>query len=277
MLELAVGASLDLTRAHCLPLEAAKFCSKLTASLHFDGKTLMIVAKGRTNSVLVGRTNSLAEQIIELEQGEETQLVDGDKLFLNREAMPLLVCLPGINDSEIAKVNVQLAHCVYHWSPLALASYTCNLPLLALLIQQGANVNEQRVWHALPSVEGAAVGFIEGLELLKEKGCDLSKGDSSGLKPVHCAAAGGHLPLLCLLFSWNVPMQAQDNGLNDVAHYAAFQGRHDIIQQLHNWGLPLNRLNLDGFSPADVADVHGAAAGCSACGDLIRRLLQPDP
>jgi ankyrin len=69
-----------------------------------------------------------------------------------------------------------------------------------------------------------AAGFIEGLELLKEKGCDLSKADSDGFTPAHCAAREGHLPALRLLHSYGVPMNVKDKDGRTPAYCATKKG-----------------------------------------------------
>ena len=63
-----------------------------------------------------------------------------------------------------------------HWTAMAMAASCKQLEVMRWLIEKGAKVDETREWHVLPSIAAAGAGFIEGLELLKEKGCDLSKG-----------------------------------------------------------------------------------------------------
>jgi ankyrin repeat protein len=123
------------------------------------------------------------------------------------------------------------------FSAIAWAAHYKQLEVMRWLIDNGAKVNEDREWHYLPSSSAAAAGFIEGLELLKEKGCDLSKANSIGFTP---------------------------------AHHAAIGGQQNIIQQLDEWNVPLDKKTMSRQKPADRADSHGH----TQCADLTRRLVK---
>ena len=75
------------------------------------------------------------------------------------------------------------------------------------LLDKGAKANEVRAYHEPPANVAASCGFIAGLELLKERGCDFTNGNSRGGTPVLCAAVGGHLSALRIMHSWGVPMR----------------------------------------------------------------------
>ena len=55
---------------------------------------------------------------------------------------------------------------VWHYSALAMAAFHNQLEVVFVLIKMGVKVNEGREWYGLPSVEAAANGRLEVLELL---------------------------------------------------------------------------------------------------------------
>ena len=57
----------------------------------------------------------------------------------------------------------------WHYTAMTVAALYKQLEVMRWLIVKGANVDETREWHELPSNTAAGAGFIEGLELLKER------------------------------------------------------------------------------------------------------------
>ena len=85
--------------------------------------------------------------------------------------------------STTTAATVVAPEITWHFTAMAWAAYFKQLEVMQWLIEKRARVDEDREWHMLPSNAAAGAGFIEGLELLKEKGCDLSKADSNGYTP----------------------------------------------------------------------------------------------
>jgi ankyrin repeat protein len=123
---------------------------------------------------------------------------------------------------------------IWHWTAMAVAAYYKQLEVMRWLIEKGAKVDEDRELHELPSNAAASVGFIEGLELLKYKGCDLSKANSEGTSPVHCAAVVGNMPTLRLLKGWGVPMDVNNCFGRTPAYYTAEKGHTECSQFLNS-------------------------------------------
>ena len=59
---------------------------------------------------------------------------------------------------------------VWHFTALAVAATYNQREVVCVLIKMGAKVNEEREWHGLASVEAAASGHLEVLELLVKNG-----------------------------------------------------------------------------------------------------------
>ena len=77
-------------------------------------------------------------------------------------------------DLELAVHGLTL--CKY--SALAYAAWEEQLEVMRWLLDKGAKANEVRAYHEPPANVAASCGFIAGLELLKERGCDFTKGNS---------------------------------------------------------------------------------------------------
>jgi hypothetical protein len=106
----------------------------------------------------------------------------------------------------------------WYFTAMAMAAMYKQLELMRWLIEKGAKVNEDREWHYLPSNTAATAGFIEGLELLKEKGCDRQR---------QTAQAVRHLPALRLLHSFECPLDCLDNEGSNLPHFAAGGAGHE--------------------------------------------------
>jgi hypothetical protein len=135
----------------------------------------------------------------------------------------------------------------WHYTALACAaSMGSSEDTMRWLIAEGASVNETRECHYLPSIQAAASGFVEGLVLLKEGGCNLLQASSQGRTLAHGAAGNSCLP-----------------------NHARTHKHQKVLQQLHDWDLPLDKEDEDGDTPADLADGRGH----TQCAGLIRRLV----
>jgi hypothetical protein len=79
-----------------------------------------------------------------------------------------------------------------YYTALSLAASHSQFEIMHLLIGLGAKVVEKRDHHYLASNAAASVGFREGLELLKTRGCDLHEADNHGSTPILTGAKYGH-------------------------------------------------------------------------------------
>ena len=125
------------------------------------------------------------------------------------------------------------------WNVTALgfAARHKKLNVMRQLIDLGANVHEEtRELHGMASLEAAAVGFDDGVELLLEKGCDFALGNSAaggnGTTPVHAAASKGHLSTLRIFRTFGVCMtKADDMGMSPIFAANAYNHPGEYLKQ----------------------------------------------
>ncbi|XP_019858749.1 PREDICTED: inversin-A-like isoform X2 [Amphimedon queenslandica] len=106
----------------------------------------------------------------------------------------------------------------------------------------------------------ASVGSMELSQLLVERGNDVvnNRDPSSGMTPLHCSSAHGHLNTLRLLLTNN----AEANGLNhnngqSGLHYASASGHGEVLKELLKNGAERDKPSSSSDSPIHLAASKG--------------------
>ena len=114
----------------------------------------------------------------------------------------------------------------------------------------------------------AEVGNIQTIAELYRKAPDLiHTADNCGATPLHQAAAFGGADAVKKLVALGAIIQTKNKGGMTAMHYAAYEGRIDVIAELHERGDALIRsANEEGLTPLHVAAFCGR-------GDAVKKLL----
>ena len=105
-------------------------------------------------------------------------------------------------------------------SPLINATYVANIPMVHVLLSNGANVNQA---------------------------------NNDGQSPLHIAVFSGHDTVVSLLLSNEADINKVDNDGFSPLHYAAENGHEAVVASLIEKGADVNQVDHDGDRPIDVA------------------------
>lgn len=105
--------------------------------------------------------------------------------------------------------------------------------LVAVLIEQGADVNAPGPQGTTPMEDACLKGFAEIVEMLLAKGVGANQRDRSGSTPLHQAALGGSRSVVDLLLGHGAEINARDEELGATPLYhAASWGRVEALETL---------------------------------------------
>ncbi|KAI4873896.1 hypothetical protein NFI96_025058, partial [Prochilodus magdalenae] len=112
--------------------------------------------------------------------------------------------------------------------------YTPNIKVSRLLILAGANVNYRtEVLNNAPVLcVHAHLGYLEMVGLLLEFGADVNGASESGLTPLGCAAAAGHLPIVTALCAKKATVDHVDRNGQCALVHAALRGHLEVVKYL---------------------------------------------
>ena len=124
------------------------------------------------------------------------------------------------------------------------------------LIKHGVDVNfcNQKKYRA---VHGAAQeGNLDVLKLLHKNGGNIHQLTSNGFNCIMLASEGnGDCETVSWLISQGVDVNHCDNYLFTAVHYAAFNGKLDLLKLLHRNGAKIDQVDRDGKSPIITASL----------------------
>lgn len=154
----------------------------------------------------------------------------------------------------------------------SLQSSTLGLGVAQLLSLTQADAVQDALMPSL-ACAAAHAGDLEALQLLAERGSELSLEDFNGQTPLHAAARGGHAGVVTMLLQRGADANARDNdGLSPLL--LAVRGRHrDVIELLRAAGACLSPQELEDAGTelcrlASRADSEGLRAWWQAGADL---------
>lgn len=119
---------------------------------------------------------------------------------------------------------------------LILACRSGNYPLAKLSIANGANIN----CSSTPLYEASIYGHIPIVELLLQEGANVNGFLESGYTPLFGAALGGHLDVVKLLLDSNAHVDALSNCGASPLFEAIAGGHYDIVELLIQYGADVN-------------------------------------
>ena len=185
------------------------------------------------------------------------------KMVINRQLFTAIEK----NDVEVAEsclmngANVHAVRGEYKETPLHEAAGYGHVEVAALLIANGADVNEIDLGCWTPLHLAANGGRAEVADLLIEKGANVNAANRDGQTPLHVAAAHGHAELACLLMVRGANVNATDDAGWTPLHYAAIYDRDYVVAVLISKGsADVSRLDKKGRTAWDLAEKKGCDA-----------------
>jgi ankyrin repeat protein len=140
------------------------------------------------------------------------------------------------------------------WSPLHLAAVLDEAEVAALMLQKGADPNDQDYDLQTPL---HAVVNRKIAEQLVQMGANVDCRDRSGFTPLHVAAADGHPEIAELLLAHGADVDAKDNNGRTPLHEASSGGHFEVAEQLFAKGASVDpRDEAMGWTPLHLAVQH---------------------
>jgi ankyrin repeat protein len=140
------------------------------------------------------------------------------------------------------------------WSPLHLAAVLDERTVAALMLDRGADPNDQD--FDLQTPLHAAVNR-EIAEILVQKGANVDARDRSGFTPLHVAAADGYPLIADLLLIHGADVDAKDNNGRTPLHEASTGGHFEVAEQLFAKGASVDpRDEAMAWTPLHLAVQH---------------------
>lgn len=121
-------------------------------------------------------------------------------------------------------------------TPLGLACFFGHVPVVALLLERGANPNrESRNFQRVAPIHSAAAsGSVEIVRMLLDAGANPRKEQETGFTALHTAAANGDVEIVELLLDRGASANARTLEGRTPATYASERGHHQVLQLLRN-------------------------------------------
>ncbi|MGB3694161.1 MAG: ankyrin repeat domain-containing protein [Spirulinaceae cyanobacterium] len=128
-----------------------------------------------------------------------------------------------------------------------------NYEIVALLIENGADVNARSNESSTPLHWAMQSRNPETITLLIEKGADFEAVDQRGTTPLYWAAAHGAKEATLILLAKGANVNAEDKNESTALHAAARLGRTDIVKLLIENGAEVNARMTSGETPLNMA------------------------
>ncbi len=173
-------------------------------------------------------------------------------------------------DEELVKKMLEKGACAVSsrysdgWTPLHAAAKSGNLPIVAMILERGGDVNVRTATtfageSALTPLHVAAqYGHVDVVILLLSKRADVCISDAQGRGSLHFAARGGCDRVVRELIAERADFSIVSNSGETALHVACAYGYPAIVKQLLTLGsLPQAKSTKGGWTP-----LHYAAAAC---------------
>lgn len=160
-------------------------------------------------------------------------------------------------------------------TPLHFAAARGRITTMMTLINMSNNarqlINAKNKLNYTTLHEAAAMGYLDAVALLLDKGADIKAVTSEGYNALHLAAAHGHWKVAQYLINMGADVEWTDNLGSTPLYLAAHDGRIDTAVALLNGRADVNAVNNDDKSTA----LHAAVFSGNAA--LVELLLTYDP
>ena len=155
-------------------------------------------------------------------------------------------------------------------TPLIAAIFANNYDIVELLIDKGANVNDDiqyDLYHSitplLVAVKNSNNEIVNGeenyrvsyniVQLLIDKGANVSQLSKDGANPIEIAIHGSNIKIIDLLFNKGVKIDDKNGDGNTPLHLAIYGDNLDIVNFLIGKGADINQKNNSNMTPLRVA------------------------
>ncbi|XP_075072092.1 fibronectin type 3 and ankyrin repeat domains protein 1 isoform X2 [Mixophyes fleayi] len=155
------------------------------------------------------------------------------------------------------------------FSPLMVAAQRGFLRLVELLVDHGADINQENGSGKNSLMLACFAGHLDVVEYLRKQGVSWDSRDKSGCTAMHWAADGGHLKVIQWMINDGCKVDVKDSGLHwtPLMRVGAITGNTDVAECLVNAGAEVNAKDKDGKTPLMVATLNNHE-------DLVRFLIQ---
>ena len=161
---------------------------------------------------------------------------------------------------------------------LLTASMMKNVPLVKLLLKNGADVGRANKQGATPLIIACIQGSVSIIELLLDAGADVNE-ETSESTPLILASMTNQVPVVELLLSRRADINMQLENGNTALLSASSAGNTEVVKVLLKYGADANIAYNNGETPADVARANGhdeiAELILSHYNDLYEQALYP--
>lgn len=134
-------------------------------------------------------------------------------------------------------------------TPLHAATQAGKADLVAALLARKADPNSSNRQRATPLINAATAGSLPAVEALLKAGADVKATDNVGETALHRAATGGHVAVMELLLAHGLDVNLRDRQRQTPLHQAALGGRAEAVKFL-----------LSRHANTAFTDVSGATA-----------------
>ena len=151
-------------------------------------------------------------------------------------------------------------------TPLIAAIFANNYDIVELLINKGANVNDEGKYGFTPLLAAVNSSNHEKekgeenyrvsyniVQLLIDRGANVSQLNKDGANPIENAIHGSNIEIIDLLFNEGVKINDKNGSGNTPLHLAVYENNPGIVNFLINKGVDINEINDRNMTPLLVA------------------------
>ncbi|RTE68952.1 hypothetical protein BHE90_016671 [Fusarium euwallaceae] len=142
-------------------------------------------------------------------------------------------------------------------SALGISCANGSAEVVDVLLEKGADITAVDKNGVTPLIAASAAGHTEVVKLLLEKGADITVANNDGLTPLIIASAAGHMEVVKLLLQKGAEIKVANNdGLTSLIAASA-AGHMEVVKLLLEKGADITVANNDGLTPLIIASAAG--------------------
>ncbi|OAQ89061.1 ankyrin repeat domain-containing protein 52 [Purpureocillium lilacinum] len=142
-------------------------------------------------------------------------------------------------------------------SALFVACANGNIDVVDILLEKGADITIASNSGWTPMDVASYSGHAEVVKLLLEKGADITIADNNGRTPVHSASRNGHVKVVKLLLEKGAAIAIAGNNGRTPVHSASLNGHAEVVKLLLEKGADITIADNDGWTPVNAASANG--------------------